>query len=334
MPSFSRRRFLAASGAVAASGCARWSYRAPEDGPIAALFPGRIDDGGIMESGYRGLRRAEREFGLPVMYADGLPSGREALLQALRQFADSEATLVIALGWQAAEAVQRVAWEFPQQRFASVQGPLTRPNLTAYEVLQEQSAWLAGAAAGLLTRSNVVGHVSGSRVPPGLKSRAAFADGLRSTNPGARLLTTFSGSEDDAGVNRQVTLAQIDAGADLVFTMLNGGRSGAIEACRARGVRQIGSVGDWVSAAPDVFVASAFADVGHGVFAAARDLRDNLLRGDIVKRFGVNSPEVVRLVLADGASAAVKQRIAALTAELGTGRIALPDSYTGPEFTV
>jgi hypothetical protein len=41
----------------------------------------------------------------------------------------------------------------------------------------------------------------------------------------------------------------------------------------------------------------------------------------------------VRLVLAESVPAAVKLRVATLTAELGTGRIALPDTYTGPEFT-
>lgn len=329
----SRRRLLLSAGALALAGCSGWNYRAPEDGPIAALFPGRIDDGGFIESGYRGLRRVEQDLRIPVTYIDRVPNDREAMLEALRKLADSNATLVIAHGGQTAEAVQRVAWEFPERRFASVQGDLTRPNLAAYEVLQEQSAWLAGAAAGMLTRSNVVGHVSGIPVSPGLKARAAFADGLRTTNARARLLTTFSGSQDDADVNRRVTLAQIDAGADFVYTMLNAGRSGAIDACRARGVPQIGNVSDWVAAMPDVFVASAYANVGHAVFEAARDLRDNLLKGDVVKRFGVTTPDAVRLVLAESVPAAVKLRVATLTAELGTGRIALPDTYTGPEFT-
>ena len=86
--------------------------------------------------------------------------------------------MVIAYGGQTSEAAQRVAWEFPEQRFTVIQGFHTRPNLAVYEVLQEQSAWLAGAAAGMLTKSNVVGHMSGLRVRPGLKARAAFAAGL------------------------------------------------------------------------------------------------------------------------------------------------------------
>jgi basic membrane protein A len=331
----SRRRFVfAAAGAAALAGCAGWSYRAPEKGPVAAMFPGRIDDAGFTEAGYRGLQRIERDLRIPVTHVDRVGTEPEAMLEALRALAKSDATLVIAHGAQAAAAAQRVAWEFPAQRFASIQGDLTRPNLAVYAVRQEQSAWLAGAAAGLLSPSGVVGHLAGVRDAPGLAARAAYADGLRAANPRARLLTTFSGSQDDEALNRRAALAQIDAGADILFTLLDAGRAGAIAACRERGVRQLGSVRDWVAAMPDVFVGSAIADAGYAVFAAGRDLADNLLKGDIVKRFGLTSPDAVRLVLADSVAAPVRSRIAGLATDLATGRIALPDVYNGPEFTV
>jgi len=298
------------------------------------MLPGRIDDGGFVEAGYRGLLRIRDELRIPVRFVDGVTPEDEAMKAALRELAASDAKLVIAHGGQAAAAVQRVAWEFPEQRFVSIQGDLTRPNLAVYEVLQEQSAWLAGAAAGMLTRTNVVGHVSGLRVRPGLKARAAFAGGLATTNPGARLLSSFTGSQDDAGIARRVALAQIDAGADVIFTMLNAGRAGAIEACRERGVKQIGNVRDWVAVMPEVFVASAVADVGVAVFQSGRDLYDNLWKGDLVKRFGVRTPEAVRLALAPTAPAQVEERIAALTRQMAAGTIAVPDRYDGPEFAV
>ena len=296
------------------------------------MFPGRIDDGGFVEAGYRGLMRIRDELGIPVTYVDGIRPDAEAMKVALRELADSGAKLVIAHGGQASEAVQRVAWEFPQQRFVSIQGHLTRPNLAIYEVLQEQSAWLAGAAAGLLTKSNVVGHMSGLQVRPGLKARAAFAGGLAYTNPRARLLTNFSGTQDDAAVAKRIALAQIDAGADVIFTMLNAGRTGAIEACRERGVKQIGNVADWVAAMPDVFVASAVSNAGVAVFEAGHDLSDNMWKGELVKRFGVRYPDAVRLALAPTVPQPVRLRIEGLTKEMAVGAIAIPETYSGPEF--
>ena len=286
-----------------------------------------------MESGYRGLLKARDAFDLEILYTDSVQPEREKLLSALRALARSDTGLVIAHGGQNNEAAKIVAAEFPGIQFAVTQGAVRGPNLASYELLQEQSAWLAGAAAGLLTKTNVVGHMSGIRVRPGLKGRAAFADGLRTTNAGARLLTNFSGTQDDNAVSRRIALAEIDAGADIIFTMLNAGRGGVTEACRARGAKQIGNVGDWVKASPDVFVASAIAEVSIAVFNAARDFSRGNWQGNVIRQIGLNEPGAVALSLAEDVPRDVKQRVARYAEAIAAGGIKIADEYTGEEFT-
>jgi len=285
-----------------------------------------------MESGYRGLRRAERELGLSVTFVDRIPPERDRLLEALRELARSGASLIIAHGGQNNEAAQAAASEFPDTAFAVTQGNVSAANLASYDVMQEQSAWLAGAAAGMLTRSNVVGHLSGIRVVPGLKGRAAFAAGLKRTNPRAQLLTNFSGTQDDAAVARRVALAEIDAGADIIFTMLNAGIPGAIDACHSRRIRQIGNVVDWVAINPEVFVASAIADVGAAVLLACRNYREGRWEGGIVGRIGLENPAAVRLALAPEVPAEVCATVDELRNSISTGEIRVLETYDGPEF--
>ena len=93
MTSFPRRRFLAAGTAAAAlAACSRWESPAPERGPIAAMFPGRIDDGGFIEAGYRGIMRVpDAVKGMQVSYVDGIPPEAEAMKAALRKLAESDA---------------------------------------------------------------------------------------------------------------------------------------------------------------------------------------------------------------------------------------------------
>lgn len=86
--------------------------------------------------------------------------------------------MVIAHGGQNNAAARQVAPDFPAVQFVVTQGTVTGTRLSSYDVLQEESAWLTGALAGLSTRTGVVGHMSDIRVTPGLKGRAAFADGL------------------------------------------------------------------------------------------------------------------------------------------------------------
>ncbi len=296
------------------------------------MFPGAIDDGGFLAAGYQGLVRAGGELGIPVRHVAGVAPERERMLAALRDLAASDATLVIAFGAATSEAVQRVAWEFPEQRFVAIQGTLTRPNLAVYAVLAEQSAWLAGALAGFLTRTNVVGHIAGERTVVAQQSRAGFAAGLRTARPEARLLSTFTESEHDARLARRVALGEIDAGADVVYTMLGTGRSGAIAACRERKVRQIGSVQDWVAAMPDAFVAAATADPGYAIHMAMRDLRDNLLKGDLIKRYGVHYPEAVRLALGADVPPETRARLERFRERIAVGGIAVPTTFEGSDF--
>jgi basic membrane protein A len=305
-----------------------------EDQPmkIAMLLPGHIDDDGFMEAGYNGLLAIESELGAEISYIDGVEPKLETLSAALRELAETKPDMVIAHGGQNDPAVEAVAREFPDVRFTVVQGAETGPNVASYEILQEQSAWLAGAAAGLLTETHVVGHISGIRVRPGLKGRGAFYNGLRYTNPDAKYLTSFAGHQDDNELSHRVATAQLDAGADIIFTMLNAAQSGAIEAIREKGAHQIGDVRDWHSDYPDVFVASAMANVSLGSLLAARDLAEGDWHPGVVRKIGLENPDAVSVALAPEVPEDVREKIADLAEDIKAGEIEVSIEYEGEEF--
>jgi basic membrane protein A len=301
---------------------------------VAMLIPGKIDDGGFMEAGYNGLLSIEQELGAEISYVDQVQPEPELLAAALRELAQQNPDLVIAHGGQNSKAAEEVAKEFPNVRFVVVQGNVTGDNLSSYEILQEQSAWLAGAAAGLLTDGNVVGHISGIRVTPGLKGRAAFADGLRTTNPEARFLTTFSGSQDDAELAKQVALAQVNEGADIIFTMLNAARTGAIEANKETGTFQMGNVRDWYEVEPEVFIASALANVSKAGLRAAQDVASGNWQPGTIVKIGLEDPDAVSLALAPTVPAEVIEQINVLAEKIKSGEIGVSIEYDGEEFAV
>lgn len=329
-----RRHALQVLAALAATGCASAPPRDASATTIAALFAGNIRDQGFMQSGYEGLVQAGRTLGVTPRHLEGIAPQKELLVAGLRQLAQAGPQMVIAHGGQNNAAAQQVAGEFPAIHFAVTQGDVTGANLSSYEVLQEESAWLAGALAGLSTRTGVVGHMSGIRVRPGLKGRAAFADGLKTANPGARLLTNFSGNQDDNALSRRIALAQMDARADIIFTMLNAGRDGVTQACRERGTRQIGNVGDWTLRDPGVFMASAIANVSRAVLMAAQDEASGQWKPGVIRTLGLADPSAVRLAMVADVPAALRQKIADYADAIVAGKIAVPDSYSGPEFTL
>ncbi|MCZ7563594.1 MAG: BMP family ABC transporter substrate-binding protein [Burkholderiales bacterium] len=330
-PDSGRRRLLGAAGALALGGCAGRTIRAPEAGPVAAMFPGSIDDGGFFELGRRGLERVRTELGIPVRQIAGVAPEREPMLAALRGLADSEATLVIAHGAVTSDAVQRVAWEFPDAALRRDRG---RPDAAEPGDLR-RTPGRVGLARG---RGSGTAHAHGRGRPSGRRAERTRAGrarrvrrGLRTTNSRARLLTRFTGADDDPALARTHALAVIGGGADILFAVLGAGRAGATEACRARGVRQIGAVRDWVAAAPGDHVAAAVADSGYALFMAVLDLRDNLLRGDLVKRYGVRHPAAVRLALAADVPSQVRSIVEGYRDQIAAGAIRMPEAFEGPE---
>ena len=299
---------------------------------VAMLIPGQIDDGGFMEAGYKGLLMIRDKLVADITYIDKIKPQKELLSSALRKLAFAGPDMVIAHGGQNSKAMVAVAPDFPNIKFVVVQGNVKGPNLSSYEILQEQSAWLAGAAAGLLTKTNVVGHISGIRVRPGLKGRGAFYNGLMHTNPGAKYLTTFAGDQDDNELSYRAATAEIKSGADIIFTMLNAGRKGAIDAMRENKVYQIGNVRDWYPTAPDVFIASAVANVSLAGYHAAKDLADGKWKPGVVKKFGLENPEAVSLPLAPHVSKDIRNNLEKLRQDLASGKIEVSIKYEGPEF--
>lgn len=324
-----RRSVLGLIGAAALAP----AVRANTQIRIGALFAGKVDDGGFMQAGYSGLKLAEERLGAKTTFVQGIPPQRDALAKALRGLAEDRPDVVIAHGGQNNDAVKLVAAELPEQMFVVTQGAVTAPNVSSYEVLQEISAYLGGVLAALTTKTGTVGHVSGIKFVSSLKARAAFANGVADTNEKVKVLTGFTGSMDDAALAKRGVIAMANAGADIVFTMLNAARGGAIEACREKKIQQIGNVIDWPQRVPDVFIASAMADAGLAVFSAAREIMDGSFKPGVIRPIGLEDPEAVRLSLSRRVPDQIRAKIVAESIDVFSDPKLVSVAWKGSEFT-
>lgn len=293
---------------------------------VVAVFFGKPGGGAFNAAGVAGLERAAERLGLrPELVWEAVPEHRTETVAA----AAARADLLIAHGGQGEAAVAAVAPHFPGVGFAVTQGRITGPNIAGFEVLQEHSAFLAGALAGWWSKAGIVAHLSGERVAPGLRGRAGFAAGLAHARPDARLLTGFCGDQHDPALAEAWTAAQARAGAQIQFTMLDAGRSGAIAAARAAGMRGIGNVPDWTRE-DAVFLASAIADNGVAMEAAIDAFHDERFED---RRLGLETPQAVRLALAPGVAPELAQRLDGLREAIIGGAIPVPERWSGTEWT-
>lgn len=149
------------------------------------------------------------------------------------------------------EVVQRLAADF--QKVAFVVGAsegVRKPNLSIFDDTLQEPAYLCGLIAGKMTRSNVLGVVAGIAEPDSNRNIHAFIKGARDANAKVKVKVTFIDSWYDPPRARKAALAQIDAGADLLYAE----RDGVIEAAKDKKVLAFGNMIDQNSQAPDTVI--------------------------------------------------------------------------------
>ena len=300
---------------------------------IAVFFVGEVDDRGFNASALAGVETARRQGLADLSVVRGVPYDQAVIRRALRETLSGVEGLIF-VGGQGNLAVPETAAEYRDHHFAIVQGAHLGDNLASYDVRQEDSAFLAGVLAARLSNTGTVAHLSGHRVKPGLKGRAAFVGGVRHVAPAMPVLTGFCGTQDDSPVTHQWASAQADAGADVLFTMLNAARDGAIAACRDTGMRQIGNALDWVKMIPDVFCASALAQIDRAVIRAITDMVAGHVPKHIVEMGLAEGDDSVGLSLHPDLENGHRDAIAGVAAQIAAGQITVPVNYDGPEFNL
>ncbi|WP_418139309.1 BMP family protein [Oceanimonas smirnovii] len=305
------------------------------DTDIAVLIPGKHDDGGFMQAAHTGYEKIRDQLDVNASFVSNISATSDPVLltEAMRELAKQGPDMIIAHGGQCNGPAETVSKEFPDIKFVVIQGHVQGPNLSSYVVRQEDSAWLAGALAGLTTESDVVGHISGAWPKPGLIGRAAFYDGLMHVNPDAKYLTWFTGDLDNTGINAEAAAAEIAHGADVIYTMLNAGRQGVIDEIKKHNgeVRHIGNVSDWTQV-DDTFVGSAVADASVAILNAAQDFTTGKWQPNQITEIGLGQGDVVKLTLADDVSPEVRAKLDELTEKLISGEITMKTTYEGKEF--
>ena len=184
------------------------------------------------------------------------------------------------------EAVRRVALDFPEIAFVfgSGGGP-ANPNFSVFDNWIHEPAYLSGMLAGGLTTTDVVGVVGGLPVPEVNRIVNAFISGAEAVNPEVTVKVAFINSWFDPAAAKEAALAQIDAGADVLFAE----RFGVIEAAAENGLYAFGNMSDQKELAPESVVSGPvwhmeptveyiIAQVEGGTYTA-QDLKDFSMAG-------------------------------------------------------
>ncbi len=267
---------------------------APERGPYALLLDGASSRSEQTQLRAEAQRQSDaRKVTFTIVNVDRI----EDLGEQLRALARSDVRMVFVQGERFDALLQRIAWEFPRQRFTSLQGRMLRPNLALYRLREEDLSWLAGWLAARVSRSHRIARMTDwgpdamgrSGLPEGVPDAAerAFTAGARNADPNVIVVSA------PVDVARIPALAQRDV--DVVYAAVDPADPTVAAAFKEASMRLIGHAPTRPASYPDWLVASGRSDPALLLSAALTDIRDAVWRGDLERSFGLRRPDALQL---------------------------------------
>jgi basic membrane protein A len=261
---------------------------------VALLTPGPISDQSWNGGAYQGLMRIKDSLGAKVSHIQTkTPAEFE---EQFRQYGAQGYDLIFGHGFEFQDAAKRVGPDFPKSVYVTTSSTTSGGNVAGIEFAFGDASYLAGMIAGSMTRSNVLGVIGGTELPPVKESFEAFTRGAKAVNPKVTVLTSYIGNWDDVSAGKEQALAQIGRRADIIFQNADAAGLGVFQAAReTKKALIVGSNSNQNSVAPEVTIGSVVIDLPHAFITVAREVKEGHFKARVI-RLGTQS-EVVTLVL-------------------------------------
>jgi basic membrane protein A len=246
---------------------------------------GGLNDRGFNHLSFLGLQRAQSELGIQQRVYQA--KSTQEYVPNLSTFARQGYDLTIGVGFTEATAIDTVATNFPQSKFAIVdvdqtEEPHKPANLLGLLFKEQETGYLVGYLAGLEEKrqpgKDVIGSVGGQKQPPVDRFIAGYQAGAKAADPGITVLNNYSEDFADQAKCKQIALNQIEQGAGAVFQVAGGCGLGALDAAKEKGVWGIGVDADQSFLGPHILT-SAVKRVDTAVFDAIKLVVDGKFKG-------------------------------------------------------
>ena len=258
----------------------------------------------------------------------------------LTKYAQDKYDLVIGVGFLMQNAVWKVAKQFPNVKFAIIDGAPqddggkteNLPNVANLFFKEQEAGYIVGVIAATMAKNkvgaathNTVCSMGGLPIPPVDRYIAGYQDAVKTVSPDTKILNGYSQDFVDQQKGKEVGLSHIGQGCDILFQVAGGSGLGYINAAKEKGVYAIGVDADQADVAPGTVITSALKKVDTAVFQTIRALRlgtykagDNLFNA---ANDGVGFGKTDKIVPKDAIDAANKA-----LADIKSGKITPKDT--------
>lgn len=164
--------------------------------------------------------------------------------QALRRFAHDGFSPIVAVGFTQASALEKVAAEFPEVKFAIIDAVVDKPNVRSIVFKEQEGSFLVGLMAALASKTGKIGFVGGMDIPLIRKFACGYVEGAKYAKPGIEVMQNMTGTTgaawNDPVKGGELAKSQMDRGADVVYHAAGGTGLGVLRAAADAGKLGIG----------------------------------------------------------------------------------------------
>ena len=165
-------------------------------------------------------------------------------VQALRNFARRGQDPILAVGFQYASALEKVAPEFPETRFAIIDAVVDQPNVQSIVFKEHEGSFIVGILAAMAAEGDKIGFVGGMDVPLIRRFACGYVLGARHAKPGVRVFQNMTGTTgaawNDPVKGGELAKSQFDRGAEVVYHAAGSTGLGVLQAAADAGRLGIG----------------------------------------------------------------------------------------------
>lgn len=279
---------------------------------VALVIAGTLGDKSFYDSANEGLTKLKDELGadkfdFKVEQMGGGSADQANWEPTILDYCESgEYDLIITGSWQMGDPLASAANTYKDQKFIyfdetyDFDGYGNNENI--YNVLfkQNEVSYLAGALAGLMTKTEGIDGINASdsiiSVLGGQDSIVindfvvGYIQGAKDVNPDIKVATSYVGNFDDAAKGKDLALSMFNAGSDIGFCVAGNAGNGQIEAAKETGKYAIGVDSDQAALMPDYAASiptSAVKNVGNALYAAIKEAMAGELSYGVVESFGL-----------------------------------------------
>ncbi|MDE2383414.1 MAG: BMP family ABC transporter substrate-binding protein [Alphaproteobacteria bacterium] len=218
------------------------SALAADMGPAIVFDIGGKFDKSFNESMFNGAEKFKKETG--KSYAEFEIANEAQREQAIRNFADKGYSPIIAAGFAQAEAVTKVAKDYPDLKFAIIDMVVEPKNTESIVFKEHEGSYLVGVLAALASKTGKVGFVGGMDIPLIHKFACGYVQGVKATKKDGTVFQNMTGDTgaawNDPVKGGEITKGQIAKGADVVYAAAGATGIGVLQAAADAGKLSIG----------------------------------------------------------------------------------------------